>query len=102
MAFTKVATVAEVPPGHAKQVTVNNRPIAVFNVGGTYYAIDDTCTHRGASLAEGTLQGTEVTCPWHGARFDLISGAPLGPPAPHGVAVFRVQVVGDEIQVEAG
>ncbi len=100
MAFTKAATLAELPPGRAKQVTLNGRTIALFNVGGTVYAIDDTCTHRGAPLWEGDVQATEVTCPWHGARFDVTSGASLCPPASKGVASYTVQVVGDEIQVD--
>jgi nitrite reductase/ring-hydroxylating ferredoxin subunit len=100
MAFTKVATLAEVPPGTAKQVNVNGRLLALFNVAGTLYAIEDTCPHRGASLSEGECEGTEVICPWHGARFDLTSGNHLSPPAPRGVAAYRVQVVGDEVQVD--
>jgi len=61
MAFVKVATVSEVPPGKAKQAKVGNKILAIFNVNGTFYAIDDTCPHRGASLAEGELEGHEVT-----------------------------------------
>jgi nitrite reductase/ring-hydroxylating ferredoxin subunit len=100
MAFTKVATIQEVPPGKSKQVTVGSKIVALFNVGGTIHAIDDTCPHRGAPLWEGTLMGNEVTCPWHGARFDVTSGAHLCPPAPRGVATYKVQVVGDEIQID--
>jgi nitrite reductase/ring-hydroxylating ferredoxin subunit len=100
MAFTKAATLAEVPAGRSKQVMLNGKAIGLFNVGGTVYAIDDTCTHRGAPLWEGDLEGTEVTCPWHGARFDVTSGAHLCPPANSGVASYKVQVVGDEIQVD--
>jgi nitrite reductase/ring-hydroxylating ferredoxin subunit len=100
MAFTKIATVPEVPPGTGKQVTVNGRAVALFNVDGTYHAIDDTCTHRGASLAEGECDGPEVICPWHGARFDLTTGAAKTPPAPHGVQAYKVQVVEEEIQLD--
>ena len=100
MAFTKVATVQEVPPGSAKQVTVNGRQVGLFNVGGTFYAIEDVCPHRGAPLSEGVCEGTEVTCPWHGATFDLTTGSHLSPPATRGVAAFTVQVVGDEIQLD--
>jgi nitrite reductase/ring-hydroxylating ferredoxin subunit len=100
MAFIKVATVGEVTPGAAKQVTVNGRKVGLYNVNGTYYAIDDTCTHRGAPLSEGTCEGTVVVCPWHGAPFDVTTGSHLGPPAPHGVASFKVQTVGDEVQVD--
>jgi nitrite reductase/ring-hydroxylating ferredoxin subunit len=100
MSLTKVANVQEVPPGTGKQVTVNGRAIAVFNVDGTFHAIDDTCTHRGASLSEGEVDGPDVICPWHGARFDLTTGAVKGPPAPRGVQAYKVQVVGDEIQLD--
>lgn len=100
MAFTKVATIQEVPAGRSKQVTVNGRTLALFNVNGAYCAIDDTCPHRGGPLWEGDLQGNEVTCPWHGARFDVTTGAHLCPPAPRGVTAYQVQVVGDEIQAD--
>lgn len=100
MAFTKVATKDEIPNGMGKQVVVAGRNVALFNVEGTYYAIDDTCPHRGAPLSEGTLEGAELTCPWHGARFDVTSGSVLCPPARSGVRVHKVQVVGEEIQIE--
>jgi 3-phenylpropionate/trans-cinnamate dioxygenase ferredoxin component len=100
MAFTKVAATPEIPPGKAKQVIVNGRTLAVFNVNGTFYAIDGICTHRSAPLAEGECEGSEVVCPFHGARFDLTTGAVLSPPARSGVRAYPVQVVGDEVQVE--
>jgi nitrite reductase/ring-hydroxylating ferredoxin subunit len=100
MAFTKVATVPEVPAGTSKQVVAGGRTLALFNVGGAFHAIDDTCPHRGGPLWEGELAGVEVTCPWHGARFDVTTGANLGPPARTGVASYKVQVVGDEIQID--
>ena len=100
MALTRVAAVQEVPPGRAKQVKVGKKTIALFNVGGTFYAIDDTCPHRGAPLSEGEVEGTTVTCPWHAASFDLTTGAHLCPPASSGVACYKVQVVGDDVQVD--
>jgi nitrite reductase (NADH) small subunit/3-phenylpropionate/trans-cinnamate dioxygenase ferredoxin subunit len=102
MAFTKVATVQEIPPGKGKQVVVNGRKVAVFNVNGAFHAIDDTCPHRGADLWEGDLEGNEVICPWHGARFDVTTGANLCPPARTNIASHKVQIVGDEVQVEVG
>jgi nitrite reductase (NADH) small subunit/3-phenylpropionate/trans-cinnamate dioxygenase ferredoxin subunit len=102
MAFVKVATVSEVPPGKAKQVKVGGKTLAIFNVNGTFYAIDDTCPHRGASLAEGELDGHEVICPWHAAVFDVTSGAHLSPPARSDVACYKVQMIGDEVQVDVG
>jgi len=100
MAWTKVASTQELPPGGAKQAQAGGRTLAVFNVDGTFYAIDDTCPHRGAPLSEGTLVGKEVICPWHAARFDVASGNHLCPPARSDVTSYKVQVVGDEVQVD--
>lgn len=76
----KVAKTDEVAPGQGKLVEVNGKKIALFNVEGSFYAIDDACTHLGGRLSEGFLDGNEVTCPWHGARFDIITGEVLRPP----------------------
>ena len=73
----KIAKTKDVPPGQAAAFTIEGQKIALFNVEGTYYAIDDTCAHRGGPLSEGDVQGTKVTCPWHGADFDLKTGAVL-------------------------
>ena len=101
MPFTRAAAVQEIPPGKGKQVTINGKVIALFNTNGGFYAIDDTCPHRGAPLSEGEVEGTEVICPWHNACFDLTTGAHLSPPAPSDVGCYKVQVVGDEVQVDA-
>ena len=95
-----VATVDEIPPGSRKLVPIGRHGVGVYNVNGTFYAIDDTCTHRGAPLSEGDVEGQELTCPWHGARFDVTTGSHLCPPAPKGVTAYKVQVVGDEVQVD--
>lgn len=100
MAFVKVAKVGEIAEGKGKQVNVGGRTLALFHVGGAYYALDDACPHRGAPLSEGECEGTEVICPLHAAAFDLTSGAALCPPATKGVTAYRVQVVGDEVQVD--
>jgi nitrite reductase/ring-hydroxylating ferredoxin subunit len=100
MAWIKVASVHELTPGQAKQVMAQGRPLAVFNVGGTFYVLDDTCPHRGAPLWEGDVSGPEVTCPWHGARFDITSGAVLCPPAQTGVRSYKVQIAGDDVQAD--
>ena len=70
----KVAEADDVPPGTAKTAEADGRRIAVFNSGGGYYAIDDACTHRGGALSEGEMEGTVVTCPLHGATFDVTTG----------------------------
>ena len=95
-----VAKASELKPGQAKAVQVQGETIALFNIGGTYYAIEDTCTHSGGPLSEGKVEGTTVTCPWHGAQFNLSSGEVLNPPAPAGVKSYTVHVQGDEIQLE--
>jgi len=74
--------------------------VALFNVSGTIYAIHGTCTHRGGPLGEGELDGLVVTCPWHGARFDVTTGHVIGPPAPQGVPAYKVVVEGNLIKVE--
>src|SRR6478752_2454103 len=96
----KIAKTEDVPPGQAAAFTIEGQKIALFNVEGTYYAIGDTCTHRGGPLSEGDVQGTKVTCPWHGADFDLKTGAVLGLPAQNGVPSYKVVVEGDDIKVE--
>ena len=98
--LTKVATTDELQAGKSICVEVGGKQIAVFNVEGTYYAIDDTCTHSGGPLSEGDLGGTTVTCPWHGAQFDLKTGGVLGPPAQQGIGTYQVVVEGDEIKIE--
>lgn len=98
--FVKVAKTDEIPPDRGKIVEVGGKKIALFNVEGSFYAIDDTCTHRGGPLSEGSLDGKEVTCPWHGARFDVTTGAVLGPPAPERVARYPVKIDGRDIEVE--
>jgi len=95
-----IAKTKDVSPGQAAAFTIEGKKIALFNVEGTYYAIGDTCTHRGGPLSEGEVQGVKVTCPWHGADFDLRTGAVLGPPAPKGVPSYKVVVEGDDIKVE--
>src|SRR5712691_697937 len=98
--FIKVAGAGEIAPGEARAVEAGGRRIALFNVDGSFYAIDDTCTHKGGPLSEGMVVGTEVTCPWHGAVFDVTTGKVLGLPAPRHVARYEVRIVGEDIEVE--
>jgi nitrite reductase/ring-hydroxylating ferredoxin subunit len=98
--FVKVANTSEIEPGQARRVTVEGKDIALFNVDGQFFALDNTCTHRGGPLAEGQLSGHEVTCPWHGAMFDIKTGKVLGPPAQRAVTRYGVRVTGTDIEVE--
>jgi len=81
-------------------VEVEGKKIALCNRDGTFFAIDDTCTHRGGPLSEGEVSGEEVTCPWHGAVYNIKTGEVLGPPAPRGVASYAVRVQGSDVEVE--
>ncbi len=98
--FHKVAEVNELAPGAGKAVDVGGQQIALFNIGGTYYAIGDACTHRGGSLSEGVVEGTKVTCPLHGAQFEVTTGKNLTPPAPGEVPSYKVRIEGSDVQVE--
>ena len=98
--FIKVASTTDLAPGEARCVEVAGKKIALFNLEGRFYAIDDTCTHRGGPLSEGEVSGEEVTCPWHGAVFNITTGAVLGAPAPRGVASYPVRVQGADVEVE--
>ena len=98
--FTKIAKSDEIQPGQTRMFEVGGKNIALFNVDGLFYAIDDTCTHRGGPLSDGELDGKEVTCPWHGAVFDVTTGQVLRPPAPRGISSYRTRVVGKDVEVE--
>jgi nitrite reductase/ring-hydroxylating ferredoxin subunit len=99
--FVKVATKAEFEGLETgKLVEAGGQKIAVFNLGGSVYAIGDTCPHRGGPLSEGSIAGDEVTCPWHGANFHVKTGAVTRPPAGTGVRSFVVKVEAGDVLVE--
>ena len=98
--FVTVAKTGDVPPGRVNVYAVNGKSIAVCNVDGTFYAIDDVCTHDGGSLDQGELTGNEIECPRHGALFDVKTGRALTLPAVVPVRSYPVQVNGDHIMVE--
>lgn len=96
----KVASTSELPPGSSKLVEANGQAVALFNVDGKYYAIDDACPHAGAPLSDGDIDGKVVTCPWHGAQFDVTTGKVLCAPARNDVESYPVTVDGDDVLVE--
>ena len=98
--FVKVARTDEINPGQARLIDVKGKQIALFNINGEFFAIDDMCTHEEASLAEGEISGHEVTCPLHGAKFDVRTGEVLGPPAYDDVVRYAVRVMGTDIEVD--
>ncbi len=93
-----ICKTSEIGPGSVKRVAVDGLPpLAVYNVGGRFYVTDDTCTHGKASLAEGTIDGAAIECPWHGGRFDIATGEPTCLPAVEPITTYPVTVVGDEV-----
>ncbi len=99
--YVKVASASAVKPGRMLAVQANGRPIVLCNVDGALYAVADECPHRSAMLSEGDLAGKELTCPMHGAIFDVTTGAVLAGPAEEAVASFPVRVNGDDVEVAA-
>jgi nitrite reductase/ring-hydroxylating ferredoxin subunit len=98
--YVKVATTNEIEPGQARMVDVEGKRIALFNVDGEFFALDNTCTHRGGPLAEGKVSGHEVTCPWHGSTFDIRTGEVVRPPAQRAVARYGIRVTGTDVEVQ--
>ncbi len=96
--FVKVASLSELEPGSAKAVEVAGRLIALFNVGGTIYALDNTCLHQGGPLSEGILDGEVIMCPWHMWEYNVRTGEKVGVPEMK-VESFPVRVEGNDIQV---
>lgn len=99
MTLTKVATVNEVAPGQGKPILVNGKPIALFNVNGKFFAIDNTCPHAGGPLGEGMLEQNTVVCPWHGWEFDVTNGA-CTVPGGFQLKSYKVEVKDNEVWVE--
>jgi nitrite reductase/ring-hydroxylating ferredoxin subunit len=97
--YTTAATTDEITPDEGILVEVNGHPIALFEVDDEYYAISNTCTHRGGSLCDGMVTGTMVTCPLHGAAFDITTGDAMGPPASEPVQQYDIKVDGEEIRL---
>lgn len=97
--FVRVAGTADLAPGSGLVAEVNGQSIALFNVGGTFYAIDNTCVHRGGPLGEGELEGEEVTCPWHAWRYNVKTGACTTNPSAC-VKAYPVTVEGADVKVQ--
>lgn len=98
-AWTRVVDAAELAPGEHCTVDVDGTAVAVFNVDGTFHAIEDVCTHDGGQLTGGTVEGNQIICPRHGARFCLRTGAALTAPAYEPTACLPVRVEQGEVQV---
>lgn len=100
MAWLSVAAADEIQAGNFIQVDTGTLYILICNVNGQLYAIEDQCTHDGSSMATGCLEGDQIICPRHGARFCLRSGAALTPPAYDAVQTFPVRINANQIEVD--
>jgi len=98
--FIRVAKVSEVADPGKMLVDVDDRLVALFRVGGKFFALDDVCTHDGGPLAEGQLENHTIACPRHGAKFDIRTGQALTMPATQPTAAHEVKVVGDEVFIK--
>lgn len=97
-----VGKISEIPTGKLHKVSVDGKEVLVVNVGGNYFAMDDTCTHSGASLSEGELEGSTVTCGWHGAKFDCKTGKLEKFPAKiNDLKSYNVIIESEDIFIEA-
>jgi glycine betaine catabolism B len=98
--FVKVAETTDIQPSQMKEVQVNGQNICLVNVEGKYYAIGSICTHEGGPLADGTLEGYEVECPWHNSKFDVRTGEVTSPPASEPEPAYEVKVDGNSILIK--
>ncbi|MDR7483103.1 MAG: non-heme iron oxygenase ferredoxin subunit [Armatimonadota bacterium] len=100
MPRVRVAATAEVPQGSARIVDAGGTRVALFHRPEGWFAIENTCTHRGGPLGEGEVDGVVVTCPWHGGQFDLRTGQVVSPPPARPVRAFPVVVEGDDVWLD--
>ncbi len=97
--FVKVASTSDLNPGQCKVADADGKPIALCNVNGTFYALNNACLHQGGPLGEGSMEATTLTCPWHAWQWDVTTGKSTVNPA-MGVACYPVKVEGDDVMVE--
>lgn len=94
-----VDSVEAIPPGSHQVVDVDGAQVAVFNLDGQFYAVEDVCTHDGGTLTGGAVEGEQIICPRHGARFSIKTGAVLAPPAYEPIHSFPVRIESGRVQV---
>ena len=99
MPFVRAANSSDIPAGTIHEIQVDGRAVALANVGGKFFAINNTCLHRGGPLAQGALQDKIVTCPWHAWEYDVTTGKLLQNPA-LGVACYAAEVRGEEVFID--
>lgn len=97
--FVNALNLSDLPEGSVQKVMIDGKPVAVVHTEGQVFAVSDVCTHAEVSLSEGDVDGCEIECWLHGARFDLRTGEPSGPPATKALQTFDVKVEGDAVLV---
>jgi ferredoxin-NADP reductase/nitrite reductase/ring-hydroxylating ferredoxin subunit len=98
--FVKVSETMDIPPSHMIEIQVDGENICLVNVEGKFYAIGSICTHEGGPLADGTLEGYEIECPWHGSKFDVRTGEVKNPPASEPEPRYEVKVDGTNLLIK--
>lgn len=98
--YVKVARTDEIAPGTKKTVEVDGIEVVIVNLNGEFYAIEDVCTHDGGPLGEGELEGCQIICPRHGARFDVRTGQALTLPAFEPAPTYEVKIEDGDVLVE--
>lgn len=101
MGFVRTVKVDEVPAGTVRELQVEGKAVALANVGGKFYAINNTCLHRGGPLGQGVLEGKVLTCPWHGWQYDVTNGKVVQNPSV-GVDCYAIQVRGQDLFIDVG
>lgn len=97
--FHKVATTDQLDEDEAMQVLVAGKEVAIINLGGQFYAMDDICSHAYASMADGYIEGDCIECPLHGAQFNIKTGKAETPPATVDLATYQIKIEGSDIYV---
>jgi 3-phenylpropionate/trans-cinnamate dioxygenase ferredoxin subunit len=98
--WIKVATLEDCPPGSLRTVMVGMDPVVMANVDGTIHAVMDRCSHEDLPLSDGEMEGAVIVCQYHGARFDVASGAPRGLPGVKPIKTFPVEIREDGIYIQ--
>src|SRR5438093_13491107 len=98
--FVKVGKKSDIPLSQMKELQVNGQSVCVANIDGKYFAINNICSHEGGPLADGTLEGYEVECPWHQSKFDVRTGEVTSPPANEPEPAYEVKVDGNNILIK--
>jgi len=98
--FVEVAKKSQIPENSVIGAEIEGKILALVNLNGEIYALDDACPHEAAPMSEGAIEGDEIVCPWHASRFDVRTGRVTMDPAVEGIAIYNVRIVGDAVEVE--